>query len=216
MATTETAKRLQLGKRRTGCLLALGRALIVIPISAVVLLVVLRMFFIQEPGPEGTAVASPLNLIPSSTIPGVAGILLVAPGQDVTAVYTLTNKAEVASVSPWVGIHAVGPHACEQDWKARAKHWAKLDNFILEPGEFRRIEGTLQFTEVGLYFGETTRPTPGGTSAGGYGRCVSRQYFVVGDENTLKSVDTSCVANRTRQIGRQILLTAPTDEPTGC
>ncbi len=211
-----TAKKPFEGERRTGCLLTLGKVIIVTPIAAVVLTIILRVFFVQEPATEGTGVESPLYLTPSSTIPSVAGILLITPGQEITAFYTVTNSTRVTSVSQWVGIHAVGPHACEQDWGAPARYWAKLDNFVLEPGATRRIEGKLRFSEVGLYFGETTRLTREGNSAGGYGRRVSRQYFVVGDENTIKSVDTSCVAEKTRLIGRQVLLDAtpqPTQQP---
>ncbi|MEA2574648.1 MAG: hypothetical protein QOH93_1946 [Chloroflexia bacterium] len=182
-----------------------GRTYVVLIIGALLSSILLATFFGREPS-GGTSVSSPLYLSPALPIPGTPGILLVRPGEVMTAVYTVTNTTSNVSVSRRITLHGRGPRACELDWNAPPKEFGSLEYVVLRPGESMRFEGIQRFTVAGLYFVETNRQTMDGRW-GAFGRRINRQYFIVGDESTIRSVDTSCVAERTIVIGIQVLLT---------
>ena len=155
MSKGSTANYPRIDQSPTGCLRTIAYGCIVILGMAVVIFIFSRIFFIQEPTTAGTGVDSPLYMTPSSMITHAAGILLVQPGQELTAFYTVTNDTKEPSASSWVGLHAIGPRACELDWEAPNRLFILIENFVLEPGDSKRIEGKLEFTEPGLYFAES-------------------------------------------------------------
>lgn len=189
----------------------LAKALIGLLLALVVFSMIFAFFFLREPT-GGTGVSSPLDVSPASPIKGTPGILLIRPGKEITAAYTVTNTTNDTSVSRRIGISAQGPRACELEWNAPSSGFGATEFVVLKPNESFKFVGKQTFTQPGLYFMETNRQTMDG-NWGGFGRRVDRVYFIVGDENTLKSVDSSCVADKSRLLGQPIVGT-PTAQPT--
>jgi len=185
----------------------LSKVAIAVSIAGVLLSIIFAIFFMREPV-GGTDVSSPLEVFPVSTVTGEPGILLLRLGQEVTAIYTVTNSTNDISVSRRIGISAAGPHACNLDWSEPAHGFGAIDNIALHPNESKRFTGSQTYTVRGLYFMETNRQTMD-NRWGGFGDRVNRQYFIVGDADTIRSVDKSCVAERTRVVGQQVLWMLP-------
>jgi hypothetical protein len=150
------------------------------------------LFAIIGGPPSGTAaVESELELSPVSIT--TEGYMRVDPGQEVTAIFTFTNKSGTSALSKRILAAGRGPGMCQRDWnRAPAASFPALENVILKDKETLRYEKVRAFETPGVYRIEPKRQT---LDAGwnGFDSGSQGKYIIVGDESSVKSFNTKCI-----------------------